>query len=126
METTLLKEDIDMFEKTKEFCKKHKKVIIITVGGAIVITAGILLGKRNKLLSKLLDIGQEALKPNETERALLEGFGAVYKDGYHVPFATKEVATRFMEEMGNTYQLDILDIGKSCESAVIWISKEVV
>jgi putative intracellular protease/amidase len=122
-----------MFEKAKEFYQKHKKVIIITAGSVAVVATGIIVGKTFKDLSKIFRDGKaaEALlntKYDDTaERALLESFGAVYKNGYStVPFATKEVATKFMEEMGNTYQIDIFDIGKPYETAAIWISKEVV
>jgi hypothetical protein len=36
-----------------------------------------------------------------------------------VPFATKEIATKFLEDRGDTYQIDIMDDLTS----VIWISK---
>jgi LPXTG-motif cell wall-anchored protein len=37
-----------MFEKLKKFYKKHE-VVVLTIGGTIVIvTAGVLFGKKNK------------------------------------------------------------------------------
>jgi len=84
-----------MFEKLKKFYKKHE-VVVLTIGGAIVIvTAGVLLGKKIKsnTLSKII----ENLEYDDSaDRALLESYGAVFKDGMDAPFATKEIATKFL------------------------------
>lgn len=111
-----------MKKKTKEFCKGHKKGIIVTGGVILTVGAGIIIGKsmtKSGSISCLDDLmkGYDDSK----ERAILEGFGAIYKEGYDVPFATKEVVLKFLEERerGKTYQLDILDDATS----VIWISE---
>lgn len=111
-----------MFEKTKEFYEEHKKEII--VAGGVILTVGtcVILGKAMKpkgsaVITILDDL---PLYDNSAERAILEGFGAVYQEGNPVPFATKEVAMKFLEERGKTYQLDILD---GLNGGVIWISE---
>lgn len=107
-----------MFEKVKKFYKKHKVVILTIGGGIVIVTAGILLGK--KIKSKTLPKIIENLEYDDSaNRALLESYGAVFKDGMDVPFATKEIAIKFLEDRGDTYQIDILDDLTS----VIWISK---
>jgi len=107
-----------MFEKLKQFYKKHEVVILTIGGGIVIVTAGVLLGK--KIKSKNLPKIIENLEYDDSaNRALLESYGAVFKDGVDVPFATKEIATKFLEDRGDTYQIDILDDLTS----VIWISK---
>ena len=106
-----------MFEKLKKFYKKHEVVVLTIGGGIVIVTAGVLLGKKMKsnTLPKII----ENLGYDSADRALLESYGAVFKDGFDVPFATKEIATKFLEDRGDTYQIDILDDLTS----VIWISK---
>lgn len=107
-----------MFEKVKKFYKKHEVVILTIGGGIVIVTAGVLLGK--KIKSKTLPKIIENLEYDDSaNRALLESYGAVFKDGMDVPFATKEIAIKFLEDRGDTYQIDILDDLTS----VIWISK---
>ena len=106
-----------MFEKLKKFYNEHE-VVVLTIGGVIIVTAGVLLGKKiksNTLPKIIKNLGCD----DSADRALLESYGAVFKDGMDVPFATKEIATKFMEERGGTYQIDILDDVTS----VIWISE---
>ncbi|MCK9326314.1 MAG: hypothetical protein M0P69_12550 [Bacteroidales bacterium] len=107
-----------MFEKSKKFYEEHK-IIVLSVGGSIVIvTAGVLLGKKiksNTLPKIIKNLGYD----DSADRALLESYGAIFKDGMDVPFATKEIATKFLEARGDTYQIDIMDDLTS----VIWISK---
>ena len=110
-----------MFEKTKDFCKKYKNEIIIV--GGVILTAGasiVIIGKtiKNNNATTNLDDVYPLLDDSE-DRATLEEFGAIYKEGYGIPFASKEVAVKFLEERGATYQLDILDD----ETSVIWISE---
>ena len=107
-----------MFKKVKKFYEEHK-IIVLSVGGSIVIlTMGVLLNK--KLKSNTLEkIMKNSLTDDSKDRVILESYGAIFKDGMAVPFATKEIATKFMEERGGTYQLDILDDLTS----VIWISE---
>lgn len=107
-----------MFEKLKKFYKKHEVVILTIGGGIVIVTAGVLLGKKiksNTLPKIIKNLGYD----DSADRALLESYGAVFKDGMDVPFATKEIATKFLEDRGDTYQIDILDDLTS----VIWISK---
>jgi hypothetical protein len=107
-----------MFEKVKKFYKKHEVVILTIGGGIVIVTAGVLLGKKikSKTLPKIIEnLGYD----DSANRALLESYGAVFKDGMDVPFATKEIAIKFLEDRGDTYQIDILDDLTS----VIWISK---
>jgi len=107
-----------MFEKVKKFYKKHEVVILTIGGGIVIVTAGVLLGK--KIKSKTLPKIIENLEYDDSANcALLESYGAVFKDGMDVPFATKEIAIKFLEDRGDTYQIDILDDLTS----VIWISK---
>lgn len=107
-----------MFKKVKKFYEEHK-IIVLSVGGSIVIlTMGVLLNK--KLKSNTLEkIMKNSLTDDSKDRAILESYGAIFKDGMEVPFATKEIATKFLEDRGDTYQIDILDDLTS----VIWISK---
>lgn len=107
-----------MFKKVKKFYEEHK-IIVLSVGGSIVIlTMGVLLNK--KLKSNTLEkIMKNSLTDNSKDRAILESYGAIFKDGIDVPFATKEIAIKFLEDRGDTYQIDILDDLTS----VIWISK---
>ena len=107
-----------MFKKVKKFYEEHK-IIVLSVGGSIVIlTMGVLLNK--KLKSNTLEkIMKNSLMDDSKDRAILESYGAIFKDGMEVPFATKEIATKFLEDRGDTYQIDIMDDLTS----VIWISK---
>lgn len=107
-----------MFKKVKKFYEEHK-IIVLSVGGSIVIlTTGVLLNK--KLKSNTLEkIMKNSLTDDSKDRAILESYGAIFKDGMEVPFATKEIATKFLEDRGDTYQIDIMDDLTS----VIWISK---
>lgn len=107
-----------MFEKMKKFYKKHEVVILTIGGGIVIVTAGVLLGKKIKS-NNLPKIIEKNLEYDSADRAILESYGAIFKDGMDVPFATKEIATKFLEDRGDTYQIDILDDLTS----VIWISK---
>lgn len=103
-----------MFEKTKKFYEENKKQIVVI--GSTILVVGVVIGK---LMKKPINLKGVVSYDDSADRAILEGFGAIFKDGFGVPFATKEVATKFLEERGNTYQVDILDDLTS----VIWISK---
>lgn len=107
-----------MFKKVKKFYEEHK-IIVLSVGGAIVIlTMGVLFNK--KLKSNTLEkIIKNSLTDDSKDRVILESYGAIFKDGTGVPFVTKEMATKFLEDRGDTYQIDIMDDLAS----VIWISK---
>ena len=103
-----------MFEKAKKFYEENKKQIVVI--GSTILVVGVVIGK---LMKKPINLKGVASYDDSADRAILEGFGAIFKDGFGVPFATKEVATKFLEERGDTYQVDILDDLTS----VIWISK---
>ena len=103
-----------MFEKTKKFYEENKKQIVVI--GSTILVVGVVIGK---LMKKPINLKGVVSYDDSADRAILEGFGAIFKDGFGVPFATKEVATKFLEERGDTYQVDILDDLTS----VIWISK---
>ena len=103
-----------MFEKTKKFYEENKKQIVVI--GSTILVVGVVIGK---LMKKPINLKGVVSYDDSADRAILEGFGAIFKDGFDVPFATKEVATKFLEERGTTYQVDILDDLTS----VIWISK---
>ena len=103
-----------MFEKAKKFYEENKKQIVVI--GSTILVVGVVIGK---LMKKPINLKGVVSYDDSADRAILEGFGAIFKDGFGVPFATKEVATKFLEERGDTYQVDILDDLTS----VIWISK---
>ena len=103
-----------MFEKTKKFYEENKKQIVVI--GSTILVVGVVIGK---LMKKPINLKGVVSYDDSADRAILKGFGAIFKDGFGVPFATKEVATKFLEERGDTYQVDILDDLTS----VIWISK---
>ena len=105
-----------MFEKMNKFYKENKKQIVVIGGTILVVGVGVVIGKSMK---RPINLKEVVSYDDSADRAILEKFGAIFKDGYDVPFATKEVATKFLEERGNTYQVDILDDLTS----VIWISK---
>ena len=106
-----------MFKKVKKFYEEHK-IIVLSVGGSIVILTMVLLNERLKS-NTLEKIMKNPLTDDSKDRAILESYGAIFKDGMIVPYATKEIATKFLEDRGDTYQIDILDDLTS----VIWISK---
>jgi len=102
-----------MFEKTKDYYKEHKSVIL-TVGGVCVAGASLLL-----LKNKMGDVMNTYTEGKLKRLQELESIEKVFKDGCKIPFVTKEVASKFMESRGETYQVDILDDLTS----VIWITK---
>lgn len=109
-----------MLGNVKEFWRKHK-VAIITVGGTIIVgTVAYIIGtKITNSTTVLSTITVPKPSKFDADNRLLSDLGAVFKDGFDVPFATKEIAIKFLEDRGNTYQIDILDDLTS----VIWISK---
>ncbi|HHX67454.1 MAG TPA: hypothetical protein GX708_05280, partial [Gallicola sp.] len=66
-----------MFEKMKQFYKKHEVVILTIGGGIVIVTAGVLLGKKIKsnTLPKIIEnLGYDDSK----DRAILESYGAIF------------------------------------------------
>jgi hypothetical protein len=115
-----------MFEGVKAFYQKHKVPILVIGGGAVAAVTGVVLSKKisgyksryiritdelnkSELYAKYIEQENESLK-------YLESIGGEIIDG--CCYASKEVANRFMEEKGKTYQLSIL----SPEESAIWIS----
>ena len=111
-----------MNKKVKDFWNKNKNKILAVVGCGTVVAAGVAIvacitkksQMNNTLLWKLENVPQE-----DPDRKVLESYGATYKEGYSVPFATREVVEKFLDERGSTYQIYILDDLTS----VVYISK---
>ena len=108
-----------MNKKVKDFWNKNKNMILAIVGGGTVIAAGVAIAAcikkksqmNNTLLWKLENVPQD-----DADRTVLESLAATYKEGYDIPFATREVVEKFLDERGNTYQIDIDDT-----SSVVYI-----
>lgn len=103
-----------MKEKLKKFYEENKGKILV-VGGIIAGGALILLTTKG---DKTEDVGNNLSTIENSyslwdynRRKKLEEYGAEFKDGYEIPFATKEVATKFLEGEGDTYQINIIDDG---------------
>lgn len=111
-----------MNKKVKDFWNKNKNMILAIVGGGTVIAAGVAIAAcikkksqmNNTLLWKLENVPQD-----DADRKVLESFGATYKEGHNVPFATREVVEKFLDERGSTYQIDIMDD----DTSMVYISK---
>lgn len=115
-----------MNKKVKDFWNKHKNTILAVVGCGTVLAAGVaitvFIKKKNQMNNTLMlkdDIDIIPQYDYNADRKVLESFGATYKEGYDIPFGTKEVAEKFLNERGSTYQLDILDDNTS----VVYIYK---
>lgn len=111
-----------MNKKVKDFWNKNKNMILAAVGfgtffAASVVTAACIKKKsqmNNKPMFKI-----EIIPQTDANRKVLENFGATYKEGYDVPFATREVVEKFLDERGGTYQIDIMDD----DTSMVYISK---
>lgn len=115
-----------MLEKTKRFYKEHKAIILTIGGGVVLATAGVLLNQKisgNRALAISQAASDAAAQTQysieeEEARKFLESIGGKIINGSC--FATKEVATKFIEEMeANSYQLAIFDP----QEAAIFISR---
>lgn len=106
-----------MNKKVKDFWNEHKKTILIVGSGVIAVGSMVILGKTLK--GNKTNPIEFIPYDDSADRKILEGFGGVYKEGFDVPFATREVVEKFLNERGNTYQIDILD----GDTSVVWISK---
>lgn len=112
-----------MNEKVKDFWNKHKNTILaVVVDGTIFAAAVATMAciKKSQMNNEL--IGKIKIVPQYDDyekRKVLESFGATYKEGYDVPFATREVVEKFLDERGSTYQLDYIDDLTS----IVYISK---
>ena len=113
-----------MNKKVKDFWNKNKNMILAVVGGGTVFAAGVAIAacitKKSQMNNSMLaDIEIVPFEVSDEHRKVLESFGATYKEGYDVPFGTREVVEKFLDERGDTYQLDILDD----DTSVVYISK---
>ena len=111
-----------MNKKVKDFWNKNKKTIFAVVGGGTIFAAGVAIAACIKKKSQMnnIPVYRIEIDPQEEEhRKILESFGATYKEGYDVPFATREVVEKFLDERGSTYQIDMFDDLTS----VVYISK---
>lgn len=111
-----------MNKKVKDFWNKNKNKILAVVGAGTVFAAGVAITaciKKKSQMNNTPVFKIDIIPQTDTNRKVLESFGATYKEGYDVPFATREVVEKFLNERGDTYQLDILDDLTS----VVYISK---
>ena len=110
-----------MNKKVKDFWNKNKNMILAVVGGGTVFAAGVAIAAcitkksqmNNSMLAEMEIVPYEV---SDEHRKVLESYGATYKEGYDIPFATREVVEKFLDERGNTYQIDIDDT-----SSVVYI-----
>lgn len=108
-----------MNKKVKDFWNKNKNKILAVVGGGTVFAAGVVIAACIKKKSQMNNIPVYRLEidpQTDANRKVLESYGATYKEGYDIPFATREVVEKFLDERGNTYQIDIDDT-----SSVVYI-----
>lgn len=110
-----------MNKKVKDFWNKNKKTILAVVGGGTIFAAGVAITAciTKKIQMKNTPISKIDVIPQTDERRkVLESYGATFKEGYDIPFATREVVEKFLDERGSTYQIDIDDI-----SSIVYIYK---
>lgn len=111
-----------MNKKVKDFWNKNKNKILAVVGAGTVFAAGVAIAACINKKSKMNNTPVfkiDIIPQTDANRKVLESFGATYKEGYDVPFGTREVVEKFLDERGSTYQLDIIDDLTS----VVYISK---
>ena len=101
-----------MNKKVKDFWNKHKNTILAVVGAGTVVAAGVVIAaciKKKGQTNNTLAWNLENVPQDDADRKVLESYGATYKEGYDIPFGTREVVEKFLDERGSTYQLDILN-----------------
>ena len=111
-----------MNKKVKDFWNKNKNKILAVVGAGTVFAAGVAIAaciKKKSQMNNTPVFKIDVIPQDDADRKVLESYGATYKEGYSVPFGTREVVEKFLDERGSTYQLDILDDLTS----VVYISK---
>ena len=111
-----------MNKKVKDFWNKNKNKILAVVGCGTVFAAGVAIAaciKKKSQMNNTPVFKIDIVPQDDTDRKVLESYGATYKEGYSVPFGTREVVEKFLDERGSTYQLDILDD----DTSVVYISK---
>ena len=108
-----------MNKKVKDFWNKNKKTILAVVGGGTIFAAGVAIAAcitKKSQMNNTPNWKVEIVPQDDANRKVLESYGATYKEGYDVPFATREVVEKFLDERGSTYQIDIDDI-----SSIVYI-----
>ena len=111
-----------MNKKVKDFWNKNKKTILAVVGAGTIFAAGVAIAASITKKSQINNTPMfkiDIVPQDDEKRKVLESFGATYKEGYDVPFATREVVEKFLNERGSTYQLDYIDDLTS----IVYISK---
>ena len=101
-----------MNKKVKDFWNKHKNTILAVVGAGTVVAASVAIAaciKKKSQTNNTLFWNLENVPQDDADRKVLESYGATYKEGYDIPFGTREVVEKFLDERGSTYQLDILN-----------------
>lgn len=111
-----------MNKKVKDFWNKNKNMILAAVGFGTVFAAGVAITaciKKKSQMNNTPVFKIDVIPQTDANRKVLESYGATYKEGYDVPFATREVVEKFLDERGRTYQIDMFDDLTS----VVYISK---
>ena len=112
-----------MNKKVKDFWNKNKNKILAVVGCGTVFAAGVAIvaciNKKSQMNNTPMFKIEYDPQQEDANRKVLESYGATYKEGYDVPFATREVVEKFLDERGSTYQIDMFDDLTS----VVYISK---
>lgn len=111
-----------MNKKVKDFWNKNKNTILAVVGAGTVFASGVAIAACITKKSQMNNTPMfkiDIIPQTDANRKVLESFGATYKEGDDIPFGTREVVEKFLDERGGTYQLDILDDLTS----VVYISK---
>lgn len=103
-----------MNKKVKDFWNKNKNKILAVVGCGTVVAAGVAIAacikKKSQMNNSMLaEMEIVPFEVSDEHRKVLESFGATYKEGYDVPFATREVVEKFLDERGSTYQIEYID-----------------
>ena len=111
-----------MNKKVKDFWNKNKNKILAVVGCGTVFAAGVAIAAcitKKSQMNNTPVFKIDVVPQDDADRKVLESFGATYKEGYSVPFGTREVVEKFLDERGSTYQLDIIND----DTSVVWIYK---
>ena len=112
-----------MNKKVKDFWNKNKNKILAVVGCGTVFAAGVAIvaciTKKSQMNNTPMFKMDNIVLQDDPDRKVLESYGATYEEGCDIPFGTKEVVEKFLDERGSTYQLDILDDNTS----VVYIYK---
>ena len=112
-----------MNKKVKDFWNKNKNKILAVVGAGMVFAAGVAITvcikKKSQMNNTPMFKMDNIVLQDDPDRKVLESYGATYEEGCDIPFGTKEVVEKFLDERGSTYQLDILDDNTS----VVYIYK---